>query len=500
MENSKLESTFEQDTKKFINEINDSLIKLENDGYSVEVINHIFRCIHSIKSEAAYLSYDKIASAAHDMESVIEPLRNIGKEVEVDPALIEFCFKTIDVISSLSIETLSDMEEKNTDDIVSYTDFELMLMKEARSRGEKLYMLTFGIAADESMKYPRAYLAISNLENKFNVIKVSPDPDEIQDISNPSFKVRLSTSEPEIEIAEEINIDQIVDIRLFELSYDIELKKESVVEIETLADADADADADAFSILPEGVVDKKEPQHQRVISVEADEIDAISESVSELKKRLSDLSSVYSKTKDNYGMGFDIAGIETISTSVENMMLNLQTVDFNNHFAGYRRTARDIAARLGKKVEMHFDEGNIRIQREFADFIAEPLLQVIRNAVVHGIELPAERTAAGKSETGRISIKVATDELSRLTLSISDDGSGIDETLEQTGSGLLDTIVRPGFTTLTESEQFAGRGVGLDLVKTRILRRGGVLELINKPGEGCEFKMIFAELKPVPVT
>lgn len=488
----KFYSKFEHDTKKFINQINENLIKLENGGYSTELINDVFRCIHSIKSEAAYLNLDEIALAAHEMESAIEPLRNVGTEVEVDPALMEFCFSTIDKIGVLTIETKTaddgggELEEisengcgesSSEEEVCPYSNFEIMLINDARSRGEKLFSLSFRIADDENMKYPRAYLALSNLEQHINVIKVIPEVENIDKTADGRLSVYISTLKTEKAIAAEINIDQIINIEINELSYDEELKN--------------------FPVLKEEFVKPKEKVSARVISVEANEIDAISKYVSEIKKRLSDLSSAYSSGTADEKISYDLAGIETISNSIEKMMSNLQTVDFNVHFAGFKRTVRDLASKLEKKTELAFNNSNIRVPREFADFIAEPMLQIIRNAVVHGIELPSERVEAGKDETGIITISVEKKGL-EIIITISDDGAGIKEeqirsAYSSTEEDILDIIIKPGVTSINKSEQFAGRGVGLDLVLNRVKGRSGRLELTNKPGAGCEFRIVLSE-------
>ena len=172
-------------------------------------------------------------------------------------------------------------------------------------------------------------------------------------------------------------------------------------------------------------------------------------------------------------------------------MNNLQTVEPNSYFAGYRRSVRDLASRLGKKVELVFDEDNVKILRDFADFIADPLLQLMRNAVVHGIETPGQRQAAGKDDCGRILMSVRNDG-GAVTVRVEDDGSGI-KAGDDAQEDLLSMITRPGFSTHPESSEWAGRGVGLDIVQSRIRSRGGRLELENRPGEGCCFRMIFDE-------
>ena len=488
MAENRLENTFQKDTKDFINQINDGLIQLENNGYSSEIINHIFRCIHSIKSEAAFLEYEEIASQAHKIESVIEPLRNVGTDVEVDPAMIAFCFETLDRITGLAetrnpddedeeaelIELLPEDEDEDedvyTNDIERpYTEFELELLYEAGMRREKIYKVLFSVSEEETMVYARVYLAVNNLEKEMNVIKIRPELEKIQSGEIKDVEIILTTRLNEAAIASRLGIDQIknIEIRLLDYKKEIENKPD-------------DTNIEAAEVASVST-------RERVINVEADEIDALSSYVTEIKKRINDLSSGVSDSSD-------FKGLENISDSIEKMMTNLKTVDFNSHFFGFKRNVRDIASKLGKKVELIFADENQRIDREFADFIAEPVLQIIRNSVVHGIESPDVRTAAGKNEIGTIHLMYKKDDRQSV-LEVSDDGRGVDAvkimSAHADSSELLNEIVKPGFTTHPHSAEFAGRGVGLDLVKTKIEKRGGKLELENSPGAGCLFRLIF---------
>ena len=292
MAEEKLYLAFKQDSKGFINEINELLIRIENDGRDSELINSLFRCIHSLKSEAAYLEYDDIAALAHEMESAIEPFRDDrGEDGEVGP-MLESCFRTADQIEKMleevrnedhanpedEPESLEEEPEGNTEALF-YSDFELILIKEARSRGERLYKLEFRIADDESMKYPRYYLAMSNLETAYNVIKAEPSPEQINETGDNNVTVILSTPEGEAAVADSVKIDQIADIRISELQYGPELRNRPVEEPER----------------------NKEPEDKtrRIISIEASEIDEINSYVNEIKKRLSEFSSALGKDSGN---------------------------------------------------------------------------------------------------------------------------------------------------------------------------------------------------------
>jgi two-component system, chemotaxis family, sensor kinase CheA len=167
------------------------------------------------------------------------------------------------------------------------------------------------------------------------------------------------------------------------------------------------------------------------------------------------------------------------------------------------RAGRIAARQLGKQVEFEIAGSDVGIDSALADMIAEPLLHLVRNAVSHGIESPEERTAAGKPTTGRVKL-AAFSEASRIHITVSDDGRGIDldriaETAREqgiaNGAGLtmdqcLRLIFRPGFSTTAEVSELSGRGIGLDVVDRAMEQAGGEARVATEPGAGTTFVMI----------
>jgi two-component system, chemotaxis family, sensor kinase CheA len=167
------------------------------------------------------------------------------------------------------------------------------------------------------------------------------------------------------------------------------------------------------------------------------------------------------------------------------------------------RAGRFAARQLGKQVEFEIAGSDVGIDSALADMIAEPLLHLVRNAVSHGIESPEERTAAGKPTTGRVKL-AAFSEASRIHITVSDDGRGIDldriaETAREqgiaNGAGLtmdqcLRLIFRPGFSTTAEVSELSGRGIGLDVVDRAMEQAGGEARVATEPGAGTTFVMI----------
>ena len=174
-------------------------------------------------------------------------------------------------------------------------------------------------------------------------------------------------------------------------------------------------------------------------------------------------------------------------------------------FVGLPRMVRDLTAELGKQVLVDIDSGDVELDREMIEMIRDPLTHIIRNAVDHGIERPADRLKAGKREIGLLSIS-ARQSGNQILIDIADDGRGIDsqQLVEKAiSAGLIDQaaaaemaprerlalIFEAGLSTATEVTSISGRGVGMDVVRSNVERIGGVVEIDSKPGAGTRLTL-----------
>jgi two-component system chemotaxis sensor kinase CheA len=174
-------------------------------------------------------------------------------------------------------------------------------------------------------------------------------------------------------------------------------------------------------------------------------------------------------------------------------------------FAPLPRLVRDLSAELGKQVVVEIDGGDVELDREMIETIRDPLTHIIRNAIDHGIEAPAERLAAGKRASGTITI-AARQSGNTITILIGDDGRGLEEDkiaakaiatglitpAERAAMGrerLLGLIFEPGFSTAETVSNISGRGVGLDVVRANLEKVGGSIRVTSQPGAGTQFTL-----------
>lgn len=205
------------------------------------------------------------------------------------------------------------------------------------------------------------------------------------------------------------------------------------------------------------------------------------------------------------------AGLEDTAVDATKLIASIQAeivasrmVPVWQVFDRFPRLVRDTARNLGKQVDFHIEGKEIEVDRALLEEIAEPVMHALRNALDHGLETAEERAASGKSPAGRLTLSAERDRAT-VVVRITDDGRGIDPALvlgRARELGLVDAgtsslsddevirlISRPGFSTAREVSEISGRGVGIDIVDSRVRSLGGSLDLRSSPGQGTTVTM-----------
>ncbi|MDR2837667.1 MAG: Hpt domain-containing protein [Azonexus sp.] len=192
-----------------------------------------------------------------------------------------------------------------------------------------------------------------------------------------------------------------------------------------------------------------------------------------------------------------------LNRSLQQALMGLRMLPFASQTERFYRIVRQTAKEVGKRAHLDLIGGQVEIDRSVLDKMLGPIEHMLRNAVTHGLEGREERLAAGKNETGEITLKLA-QEGNEIILSLADDGRGLDiqrirQRAEETGlltpgqaiepAALFDLVFRPGFSTAAELSQLAGRGVGMDVVKTEVTALGGRIEITTEQGRGTTFRL-----------
>lgn len=200
------------------------------------------------------------------------------------------------------------------------------------------------------------------------------------------------------------------------------------------------------------------------------------------------------------------AQMTKISTDLQNVIMSMRMMPLTNTFQKMNRTVFDVSRKLGKDIEFVMVGDGTEVDKNIIEHISDPLMHLVRNAVDHGIEMPDERTAAGKTERARITLSAKT-ESGKVWITVADNGKGLDRAKIMTkarNQGLIDYskpesaytdkevfqfITLPGFSTKEKVTEYSGRGVGMDVVVTNLASVGGSLEIESEKGKGSQMIM-----------
>ncbi|MFC6825905.1 chemotaxis protein CheW [Halopelagius fulvigenes] len=279
---------------------------------------------------------------------------------------------------------------------------------------------------------------------------------------------------------------------------------------ESSADGGDDASDSTASEAEEKKAKKGKKEKGRSISavksvrVDVDQLDQLHELVEQLVTSRIKLRQAMEGEGTGGETGLDtLDELDKISTNLQNTVMDMRLIPLKKVFDKFPRMVRDIAREQDKRVRFKVEGEDIELDRTILDEISDPLMHVLRNAVDHGIEMPDEREAAGKSRTGTIELS-ARRQHDTVIVTVEDDGGGIDadavrdkavskglatreEITELPDEEVYDYVFHPGFSTNDEITDVSGRGVGMDVVKTTVESLDGSADVTSTEGEGSKF-------------
>ncbi|NLM16735.1 MAG: chemotaxis protein CheA [Candidatus Riflebacteria bacterium] len=577
-----------------------NLLLFEQDSSNLEIIGEIFRAAHTLKGMSATMGFEKIAHLTHEMESVLDKLRN--QELEADESIIDTIFDTFDILRQLvndSIEATDSVidldeitgrlrlltggategmptinerpaskeEEKKEPEetskslsvervqkpdssrpslsvirealaVFDINDFESQVILETFQNGQNVLFFHITLDDDCFLKVARVFMvnrAIS--EFGYENIKSVPSAKDIEDENfDLDFKLLMIGSGDPQELQEAIKeITEIESAKMIVLTPDDfkaafassaepeEKKKESLEPAEKKVSEKSkerrSAEAAPSVSAPvkpapvkslEKPADKKEapPPRQRqqvqiaqTVRVDMRRLDELMNLVGELvinRTRLEDIGMTH-KLKE---LNETILRVSQISTSLQTVVMEVRMVPIEQVFDRFPRMVRDLSKKLNKKINLVIEGKETEMDRTVIDEIGDPMVHLIRNSVDHGIELPEERVAKGKPETGTVTLS-ARHEGNSVLIEIADDGKGVDPTIigkkavekgmftqEQIAKmppeEIQQIIFMQGFSTSSQVSDISGRGVGMDAVRAKLEELNGVMLLESKVNEGSK--------------
>lgn len=523
-----MENQYKQFRQKFIDEatrltddLERDLLKLENRPENNDLIESVFRCMHTLKGVSSMYGFDNIANVTHHLENIYDLIRE--KTLTVDSALIQITLVAADFIRSLLSEN----------DQVSEANQEIQQKIMA-----SIQQIIDSAGVDKPKKIKQK-LAIKDPDNLFATWQITFYPEEsiitrcvnlvytFQDLFNLG-NYQIIQNEPHedqnkftIFLFTDKGYDAIEDALLFIMDYckitkiadfdifDIEeLEKHSFISDEpSLSEDIIKPKVKEKYISPQSIMSIAENDEAKPtamtksrISVEASKLDELMYLVSELITTNSQLN-LASKNAAYVLLTPLFEKIDKLSKQFRHSTLNLRLVPLNEMAVRFQRLVRDLSGKLGKEVELQTQGTETELDKNTIDALVDPLMHIIRNCIDHGIESPEKREERNKLRKGIVKIS-AYHSGSFIFIRIQDDGKGIDtefirnKAIEKgivspdkhlTKKEIFDLIFIPGFSTAESLTQVSGRGVGMDVVKRKITELRGQVEIDSEKGLGTSF-------------
>lgn len=539
MELSQYLEVFIEECREHLQNCNENLLKLEKDPENLDIVNEIFRSAHTLKGMAATMGYEDMANLTHQMENVLDGVRN-GK-YKFTPELLDIIFiamdhleETVESIASggdgqldvsEATEKLKMIEEgttagqvpekgvkeaeNGTEQKLIYDEFEITVLEQAEEQGYDLYEVTVMIRPDCLLKSARVYMVFDVLEKMGEIIKSEPSVELLEEEQfDDTFTVTLVTKDSVEDIKNKImKVSEIDKVEVQKLS--IETVKEMKIELEKekqKEQAEKRKGSKAPAKKKEASGTRKQIRKKisagKTIRVNIERLDALMNLFEELvidRGRLDQIA----KELNHQELSETVEKMSRVTNDLQSVVLTMRMVPVETVFNRFPKMVRQLARELGKKINLKISGQETELDRTVIDEIGDPLVHLLRNSVDHGIETPEERIAKGKPKEGTIELK-AYHSGNHVFIEIIDDGAGINKekvikkALEKgiineeqigrlTDQEVVNLILTSGFSTAEQVSDISGRGVGLDVVKNTIESLGGTLSVQSEEDKGTQF-------------
>ena len=482
-----------------------------------ELVDVLFRGLDALEGYLANI-LESADEGTDDNEDIINTLNSIADKAKGGTG--EVSAPTPTAAPSADKSAASDGNKAKYENI-RISDYEKATFDKAKEENLNILGITVYLQDSCILKAARAFLVFKCLEELGEVMKAEPN---VQDIEDEKFDYDFSLVYFTKESAEKVKaaIENVSEIKEAVVgTFNVQLEgaeeatheesvqteeKEAKPETKTEDKPKAQAAA-ATQKKPEkkAAASKAKPAIGRTVRVDIEKLDVLMNLVSELiiaKNGLVSSSATNEHRNDN-GFNEQIEYLESVTTNLHESVMKVRMVPIESVLNRFPRMVRDLNKKLDKKMELHMTGEETELDRTVIDEIGDPLQHLIRNAADHGLESNEERIALGKPEVGNIFLDAYQDG-NNVIIEVRDDGAGINVdkvrqkavdkgtiTSEQaelmSDKEIIDLLFRPSFSTSEKITDISGRGVGLDVVKTKIEGLGGNIECKSVLGEGSSF-------------
>lgn len=528
MNTGEYKDVFLNEAREYLSNLNNSLVLLEKDPSQIEAIREIFRAAHTLKGMSATMGYDPMVRLTHQMEAVLEPIRSGTKTLSTH--LVDVLFVCLDQLSKwvdeLSVQdfieeeglqaALRALESTNQetsgsastarttaspaqDAGFSFADSEREVLSQAKMNGFSVFRVTVELTPDCVFKEVRAFMILKNINGLGEIVKSVPAPEEIEKGQFAKGFVLVVVTESDRDMLREA-VAGVTEVAAVEVE---DLKPEEITASQGPAPSPVSGMAGPKA---PAVVHDERTFMLPTIRVHTSKLDKLMALVQELvisKIRFEQVAA----TRALKELSDPLSQLHHITDELQDEITKVRLMPVKQIFDRFPRMVRDLARNLNKQVDLEMDGAEVELDRTVLEEMSEPLVHLLRNAVDHGIEEPEARVREGKETYGTIRLQ-ARRERSHVVISITDDGRGIDpevvkqkavakglvaadEAAKLTEEEAVRLVCLPGFSTVDNATEISGRGVGVDVAKTKVEAVGGVFRIQSKKGQGTTFILRF---------
>jgi two-component system chemotaxis sensor kinase CheA len=548
---SELRELFFETATELLQTLNEEGLELEKRPEDEEVLRRVRRTVHTLKGDSAACGYTELSELAHALEDVLRPeIAALSKQALAESVLI-----AADTFSSMLSAYRGSLQppagEELKQQIVALTrkpagtvryklqarfvwsEYEQIVVADAVGHGESVYNVAFSIEPQCPMRGAAMQLIRNVLQDCGRLLAVAPDQSTLSNDLD-VVEAAISSEHTADWIAKKCRIPSVVAEVLVQRAGKPQEHAEDVLDIvkhvtapaeeeaeeairaeETASPAPAAANASpATSSQPAASMDAQSTSFasmsETLLRVDAERIDSVLNLVGELiiaKSMLHQAINEFDKRypKDPLKMRFSdaMAFQARIMNDLQKSVMKIRMVPVEHLFRRFPRVVRDVAKSCGKEVNLVVTGQDTDLDKSILDMLAEPLAHLVRNAVDHGIESPAERINEGKPAQGTVTLD-AYHQGNQIVIEVSDDGRGIDRDrliAKAVERGLIkpgdaavlgetdvnNLVFHPGLSTADHVTSISGRGVGMDVVKTVLEKLKGSVSIRTAPGKGTTF-------------
>ena len=531
---------FIEESQDNLQTLNENLLNLENNPTDTETLNAIFRVAHTLKGMAGTMGFVKMQKLTHTIENVLSEIRS--GSLSINSNIVDVLFQSldalenyVDAITNTSSEGNEDyaelvaalgkiIEDKDasasvnsevkevkvaseevaataeTGDLLELPASQELVKNNAISMGMNVFQLDIELSANCVLKSARAFVIFTELESLGEIIHCVPSSQDIEDEKfDKDFSVVFVTKENKQKVEETIlSVSEIekVTVKGCQASATVKVQEVKAEKEEQKVPAPAQNEQATAQVANK--------RSNKTVRVNIDRLDTLMNLVSELiivKTQLEGLNVREGDIENNYNDSVEY--LERITTSLNDAVMKVRMVPVETVFNRFPRMIRDVSKKLDKDIDLVMSGEETELDRTVIDEIGDPLIHLLRNAADHGLETTEERLALGKPKKGTIRLEAFQDG-NNVVIEVSDDGKGInvnkiknkavekgtlskEEAATMSDKEAIELLFKPSFSTAEKISDLSGRGVGLDVVKSKITALGGHVEVETEMGKGSKF-------------